>query len=191
MSIEEQRTSALTDLLGLEHHLLEALGGQRRDDDVRLQVHVNEVIIRMERCARDHYEALKIVAAGYGVEESRWKKTLGSVTGKAAGLLEKARSDQKLSGLLRDNYVFLSLLAMQYTSAHAFAIAIRDEPLAARCLEHLMDVTPLMVALSRVIPEVVVEETGREHLPAVDITAGRIATDNTQRAWRPEVTEAS
>jgi hypothetical protein len=189
MTIVEQRTKYLTDLLGLEHHLVEALGRQREDQDIRRHTHVNELVIRTERSARDHYEGLKTLAASYGIEESTWKKAMGTVLGAASGLVERAR-DPKLSRVIRDNYVVLSIAAMQYTSAHAFAMATRDERLAAQSLANLMDITPLLVALSKVLPEVVVEETALAHGPDVDIAAGKVALQSTQKAWASGVTES-
>lgn len=188
MNIDEARTKHLTDLIALEHNVHEALSRQRSDDEVRLNAHVNELVIRMERCSQDHYDALKAIAVGYGIEESAWKKAVGSVLGAAAGLLERVR-DRKLSGVVRDNYVILSVCAMQYTSAHAFATAIKDDRLAVQTLEHLVNITPLLVSLSKLLPEVVVDEIARES-PAIDVTAGRLATENTQRAWSRNVTES-
>jgi hypothetical protein len=188
MTIDEQRTKYLTDLMALEKHLLETINRQRSDEDVRLNVYVNELIIRIERCARDHYDSLKELSAAYLVEENAIKKALGTVLGTAAGLIEGIR-DHKLPRILRDNYVMLSVAAMQYTTVHAFASAIRDERLASQSLLHLRDITPLLVALSKLLPEVVVADVAVDHGAVIDLAAADLARTRTQEAWSHEVTE--
>jgi hypothetical protein len=190
MTIDEQRTKYLTDLMALEKHILETIGRQRSDEDVRLNVHVNELIIRIERCAKDHYDSLKELSAAYMVEENAIKKALGTVLGTAAGLIEGLR-DHKLPKILRDNYVVLSAAAMQYTTVHAFGSAIRDERLASQSLLHLRDITPLLVALSILLPQVVVTDVAAEHGSVIDLAAADLARSRTQEAWSPEATGAA
>lgn len=190
MNIESARQKHLTNLLALEHNVHEALKRQREDEDVRLHAKVNELVIRLERCSRGHHDALRALATTYGVEESAWKKAIGTVVGAATGLFEKTR-EKKLSGVLKDDYVALSLTAMHYTSVHAFATAIRDEPLAQATLTHLKAITPLMVAISKLIPEIVVEETLRDGVPGIEATASEVAVANTQRAWSRDVVESA
>lgn len=189
MTIDEQRTKYLTDLMAIEKHLLETIGRQRSDENVRMNIHVNELIIRIERCARDHYESLKELSSAYMVEENAVKKVISTALGTATGLLEGIR-DHKLPRMLRDNYVMLSVAAMHYTTVHAFGAAIRDERLASQTLLHLRAITPLLVALSKVLPEVVVSDVAAEHGAVIDMTAADLARTRTQEAWAQEVTEA-
>lgn len=188
-SRDEAIRKQLSDMLAVEHFILDALERQREEDKVRSSVPVNELVIRMERTMRDHTEALQRLADDYGIGTSGWKKGISSVLGALAGLYDRVREHQ-LSRMIRDNYVSLSLAAMSYTALHTFGLSIKEDRIAAIAQEHLMHLTPLMVALSKVLPEVVANELVAAEDLAADSSVAATAVANTQRAWEPDVTRS-
>jgi hypothetical protein len=105
-------------------------------------------------------------------------------------MLDQVRSKHPVSRDLRDDYTSLSLVAMAYTSFHAYGLTVGDERLARLAQQHLKDVTPLLIDISEVLPEVVVREVHAESDFLTDETVGAQAVANTQRAWSREVTES-
>jgi hypothetical protein len=181
------------DLLAAEEHILEAIEQQRDDDDLRRHTRVNELVIRIERVLERHTEALEDLLEDYGGDddlEAKVKKAVSEVFGAAAGLYDRLR-DTKLSRVLRDNYTALSLAAMSYTMFHTFGLAVHEEKIARLAEQHLKDLTPLLVEISQVLPDVVAKEMAEEYDFPVDATVAAQATENTQRAWSPKVTESA
>lgn len=178
----------LNDMMAAEEHILNVVRRQREDDTVKNHVEANKTIIEIERVLSKHVETLDQLTEQYGVSESLTKEAVSKALGFAAGLYDKVRGDHPVSRDLRDNYTALSLAAMAYTSLHTFALAVDEERLATVAQNHLEDLTPLMVEISRVLPGVVATEVAEEVDFPTDATAGQRARENTQRAWSPEVT---
>lgn len=181
------------DLLAAEEHILEAIEQQREDDDLRRHATANELIIRIERVLERHTDALEELLEDYGGDddlEAKVKKALSEVFGAAAGLYDRLR-DLKLSRVLRDNYTALSLAAMSYTAFHTFGLAVREEAVARLAEQHLKDLTPLLVEISKLLPDVVAQEMAEEYDFPVDATVAHQAVTNTQRAWSPDVTQVA
>lgn len=182
-----------SDMLALERHILEAIERQRTSDDVRNAVEANKLIIEIERTLKQHVSALEGLVAEYGAEgESIVKKTFTELAGIVAGLYDKVR-EHPVSRMLRDDYTALSLASMGYTSYHTFGLAVQEPRVADLALEHLKDLTPLLIEISKVLPLVVAKEVYEENQNSfpVDGTVGPLATSNTQTAWSREVTETA
>ena len=178
------------DQLALERHILEAVERQREHDDLRADVRANKVVIEIERTLRQHIAALEALAETYDVgAEGFLKKAVSEALGAVAGLYDKMR-EHSVSRLLRDNYTALSLAAMGYTAYNAFGLAIKEDTIAQLAEQHLRDLTPLLVEISKVLPHTVVREVAEENdeFP-VDTTVGLLAEQRTQKAWEPSVTE--
>ena len=190
-----ERKSAIqkhtSDMLAVERHILEAIERQRADDDLREYLEANKVVIEIERVLKGHVAALETLAERYDTgSESVIKKAVTEILGKAAGLYDKVRAD-KVTRMLRDDYTALSLAAMAYTTYHAFGLAIKEQPIADLALQHLKNITPLLVEISKVIPAVAVHEVAEESDFAVDDSVAADAVRNTQQAWSPSVTAST
>ena len=173
----------LSDMLAVDGHILEAIERQRQDERVREHVDTNRVLIEIERVLGEHVRALESLADTYGAKgQSTLKRAVTEALGFVAGLYDKMR-DHTLSRMLRDDYAAISLAAMSYTALHAFGLAVREQRIADLALRHLHDYTGILIEISRVLPEVVVEEVADEVGGQVDAMAGRNAVANTQRAW--------
>ena len=178
------------DQLALERHILEAVERQREHDDLRADARANKVVIEIERTLRRHIAALEALAETYDVgAEGILKKAVTEVLGVAAGVYDKMR-EHSVSRLLRDDYTALSLAAMGYTAYNAFGLAINEDAIAQLAENHLRDLTPLLVEISKVLPHAVVREVAEENdeFP-VDTTVGPLSEQRTQKAWEPSVTE--
>jgi hypothetical protein len=187
----DQIKEHISDQLALERHVLDAIMRQRDDEAVRQNLEANKVVIEIERILKEHTAALDNLAEQYGsTAQSTLKRAVTEVLGVAAGIYDKMR-DYKVSRMLRDDYTALSLIAMGYTAFHTFGLVIKEERIASLSLNHLKDVTPILVELSRVLPMVVAEETVKEIEAPVDSAAGRRAVENTQAAWSHTITEAT
>lgn len=182
-------TKHVADAVALEKHILEAVERQRASDAVRTNVDANRVVIEIERVLKQHISALDTLARQYGGDgESALKKLATAALGVAAGLYDQLR-ESELTRELRDDYTALSLTAMGYTAMHAFAVGISETPMAELAERHLRDLTPLLVDLSKLIPQTTIEDLAREH-PDLGVNTSRIAeaVETSQRAWSREAT---
>jgi hypothetical protein len=181
----------LTDMYSVEEHILEAVQRQRGAEKLRNNVDANKVVIEIERVMTAHRNALRMLIEEYGGEGgSVVKRAVSEVLGVFAGLYDKVR-DHELSRMLRDDYTALSLAAMSYTALHSFGLAIKEARIADTALEHLKDLTPVLVEISRVLPEVVVQEVAEESSFPVDRSVGSEAARNTHAAWSRETVGAA
>ena len=177
----------LSDMLAVESHIKEAVERQLEEDEVLKHSEATALLQKISLTVSTHCEKLEAVSEAYGGDlQAQIKQTITELVGAVAGLYNKVRQHE-LSRMLRDNYTALSLSAMSYTSMHAFGLAIREPQIAALAQQHLHDLTPLMVELSKVLPDVVVLEVAEESDFEVDVTVGQQAVDNTQEAWAPPV----
>ena len=180
---ESEIRKHISDMLAVEEHFLEAVERQRQDERVREHLEANRLLIELERVLRSHNETLRTLSEQYGAGgESLVKKAVTEALGFMAGLYGKVR-DHKVSRMLRDDYAALSLAAMSYTALHTFGLAIREARLSDVALRHLEDLTPILIEISRVLPQLVVAEVGDRLDKQVDATAVQAAVQNTQRAW--------
>lgn len=184
----------ISEMVAVEKHILAAIEQQRDDDNVKGHVETNKLVIKIERVLNEHVTALEALAKQYDAKtESVVKEALTKALGVVAGLYDKVRGDQPLSRDLRDDYTALSLAAMGYTSFHTYGLTIGEERIATLASQHLKDLTPLMVEISKVLPAVVAKEIKEQSDFDTD-TSGSVVSDavsNTQKAWSPEVTESA
>ena len=179
------------DMLAVESHVLEAIERQREHDEVKLHTAANELLIRVERTLRTHKTALEALGSDADFDlEASVKKAITNALGAIAGLYDRMR-EHTLSRMLRDDYTALSLVAMGYTAYHTFGLAIGEQRIATLAHSHLKDITPLLIDISELLPVVVAKEVAEESDFTVDATVASQAVQNTQDAWKPEVTDVA
>ena len=192
MDRKESSRKHVSDMLSVERHILEAVQQQRDDENVKNHVEANKLIIKIERVLNNHVTALEALAKQYDADtQSSVKKTVTKLLGVAAGLYDKVRGDHPLSRDLRDNYTALSLASMGYTTFHTYGLTVKEDRIADLAAQHLKDLTPLMVEISKVLPSVVVKEVQEESDFATDTSVADRAVKNTQEAWSKDVTEGA
>ncbi|MEM8535756.1 MAG: hypothetical protein AAGF95_33325 [Chloroflexota bacterium] len=185
--VSDTMQTYIGDMLAVERHIAEAVKRQSDDDKVKQYAQAYSLIAQINDTLERHTTALEQRLESFeGNQGNGVKKVVGAVTGAVAGIYDKIRED-RVSRMLRDDYTALSLATMSYTMLHTTALAEKDFPTADMALNHLMDLTPLLVQISENIPEVVAQEL-RDEGKVVDASVAQEAVANTQRAWKPEHT---
>ena len=182
----------VTDMIGVEKHILEAVGRQLGDKRVRSYGEAFDLLARIEGVLRGHLHALEQHLSTLTLDtesaESMLKKAVTTVAGAAAGIYDRLRMEDAVSRNLRDDYTALNLASISYAMLHTTALGLRNMGTSDLALRHLHDLTPLVVDLSRVIPLVVVEELQKEG-KVIDAVVKEEAVLNTQKAWSHGVVE--
>jgi len=173
----------LSDMLALERHIAAPIDSQLNSPDHQEFSDAIALISRTKVITDKHIKALdaRLTAVGGSAgsgAKSAWSQLLGS----GAAALNQVRKT-KVSKSLRDDYTALGLAAISYTMLHAAALGLGDEQTAALAKSHLDDITPVIVAISRQIPGVVLAEL-RDDGENVQVTAATITAQQTQDSWQ-------
>jgi ferritin-like metal-binding protein YciE len=187
METKEILRSYVSDMLAVEKHCLESIERQTREERLISFTDAYDLLTKIERTLRKHTVTLdQCLSTLDGGAESLVKKAATSAMGAISGLYGMIRPDDPISRSLRDDYTALSLAAISYTMLHTTACALNESSVSDLAIQHLNELTPLIVALSRVIPEVVAKELAGEGKVA-DASVWQQAVANTQKAWSSEV----
>jgi hypothetical protein len=181
----------VADMAAVERHILEALERQRKDDTFKDYPNALGYIDRLAGLLKTHVENLEIhldSLPGGGVAAAV-KETVTGVLGGLAGVYDKVRKD-KVSRALRDDYTALSLAAISYTMLHATALGLHQGTTAEIALRNLKELTPYVVELSQLVPQVVLKELSFEGYD-IDFSLSPQAVRDTQEAWSRESTTAN
>jgi ferritin-like metal-binding protein YciE len=176
----------VSDMLSVEEHILEAIKHQAKDGDFKEFPMAHEFVSKTEVVLRGHVDMLKTHLDALGGDPGNpVKEAVTSMLGKAAGIIDQVRQNDKISADLRDDYTALNLAAVSYTLLHTTGLALQDTKTASLAQKHLMDLTPLITRINEIIPQVVVQELKDE-----GATVGAMISDqalsNTQKAWSHE-----
>ncbi len=184
MSGKDVLQDYVSDMLGLEKHIDGVIARQATDDRMRAYAQAHDLVMRISSTLKKHQAILENALGSVGGESAKsvLKRVTASITGMAANLYDKARSTDPVSRNLRDNYTALNMAAISYTMLHTTALALKERSIADLAVRHLEDLTPLIMELSEVIPDIVARELASED-KAIDPSVGREALDNTQKAW--------
>lgn len=177
----------VADMAAVERHILEALERQHKDDTFKDYPNALGMVGRIAGVLKTHIEGLEAhlgTLPGGGVAAAV-KETVTGVLGGLAGVYDKVRKD-KISRALRDDYTALSLAAVSYTMLHSTALGLHQGMTADLALRNLKEITPFLVELSQLIPQVVLKELSFE---GYDIDLNSLspqAVRATQEAWSSE-----
>ncbi|MDQ3467271.1 MAG: hypothetical protein M3411_03445 [Chloroflexota bacterium] len=174
-------------MVALESHIEEALDRQlsvTKDSPVAASA-----VQRFHDMVKGNREALKARQAEIGSTAGNPVVKVGSaLLGKAAGLIDKVRSEG-VSKSLRDDYTAFNLAAVGHTMLHTTAVALGDKAtadLAARCLTgHASAIQEI----NHIIEDVVMEELRKDNLPIVDAGAADKTRTLVDKVWK--ATDAS
>ena len=175
----------LNDMHALQNHILEAVEHQYADERVKSDAVTFDLIGKIKSTLTHQVTDLQseIDRLGSGGIIATAKATVATVLGTFAGLYDKVRKDP-VSRMLRDDYTALNMSSFSYTQLHTTALAFHDEHIAKAALQHLQDLTPLIIHLNEVVPHVVVKELQDED-EGIDTSVAPTAIANTQHAWKP------
>jgi len=89
---------------------------------------------------------------------------------------------KRISKTLQDNYSKLNLITMGNTLIHTTALALEEVDVASTALNHLKNLTPLVIELGKLTPVVVMRELENGSYD-IDPGAGEMARENVELAW--------
>lgn len=144
----------LGDIVALESHVEEAL-----DHQLKLQAtnsNLTTAIRRFHDTVRDSKHSAEAYQKQYGSTAGNPVIKAGSeLLGKAAGMIDRIRSDS-VAKALRDDYTAFNHVAIAYTMLHTTAMAMADNATQAFAEEGLRTYARMVQELNYVIPEAVV-----------------------------------
>ena len=174
----------INDMHALQTHILEAVTHQSEDSRVKNEAQTTELIGKLKSTLTEQVNHLAAIKAkkDTGTVGSAIKESIGQVSGFVAGLYGKVRKDP-VSRMLRDDYTALALATISYTQLHTTGLAYQEQEVADVALKHLEDLTPLVIRINEIMPNVVAAELMDEGSGIETEVAGE-AVENTQQAWK-------
>jgi hypothetical protein len=175
----------LTDMAAVEQHIHEAVERQLKTEAISEYPEAQRVVEELRTTLERHLSTLRREAESGGSEGVDFveavKKAVSGALGLVAGLYDRIRTD-KVSRMIRDDYTATSLAAVSYQMLHTTALGLKNDRVADMALNHLKDLTPILVQLSEIVCTVVAQELAREE-KIFDGTVGERAINNTHEAW--------
>lgn len=181
----------VADMAAVERHILEALERQHKDDAFKDFPNALGLVDRLSTLLKTHVEALETHLGSFpgGGVAAAVKETVTGVLGGLAGVYDKVRKD-KVSRALRDDYTALALATVSYTMLHSTALGLHQGTTADVALRHLQELTPFVMEINQVIPQVVLKELSFEGYD-IDFSLAPQAVRATQEAWKTESTASA
>jgi hypothetical protein len=175
----------LTDMAAVEQHIHEAVERQLKTEALSEYPEAHRVVEELRTTLERHLSTLRReIESGDGESVDfveAVKKAVAGALGLVAGLYDKIRTD-KVSRMIRDDYTATSLATVSYQMLHTTALGLKNDRVADMALNHLKDLTPILVQLSEIVCTVVAQELAREE-KIFDGTVGERAINNTHEAW--------
>lgn len=173
----------VNDMVTLDKHILEAVENQIADERVDKDSDAAALLGKLKSTLTRHVGELEGHITRLGSETgATLKQIIGGVAGSIAGLYDKVRKDP-VSRMLRDDYTALNMGSISYTMLHTTALAFHDEGIAQTALNHLQDLTPIIMRFNEITPQLVVKELAEDN-DSVDTSIVAQAVSNTQAAWK-------
>jgi hypothetical protein len=175
--------SQLCEVAALEHYLIELLALQQVDSALHAQPEMLRFISRVLHVL--HQQASRTVALletipGGPVE---FTKTTVAMADRFQAYTRKPAARDVIA-VLQEDYTLLNLVAMNYTMLHTTALALNDPSAAGLALNHLREITPLVLYASQLMPTLAFLAL-EERVPGLNRNIITAAVRNTQNAWRP------
>jgi hypothetical protein len=185
----------ISDMLAVVRHVQEAVDRHKTDSRVVRVESAHALLQKISLALNMHAGELRRMLASRGALNggdgdvvdstiSTVKEVVSSTLGQAAGIIGMARSD-RVSLMLRDDYTAMNMVAIAYTMLHTTAVVLHDEAVASLAVNHLHDITPLIIETNEIVPRVVAMEL-LDDAEQIDLAAVDQAIINTQAAWNQE-----
>ena len=174
----------INDMHSLLTHILEAVSHQSEDPRVKNEAQTVELVSKLKLTLTEQVNHLASIQAkkDTGTIGASIKEGIGHFAGIIAGLYSKVRKDP-VSRMLRDDYTALALATISYTQLHTTGLAYKEHEVADVALKHLEDLTPLVIRINEIMPNVVAAELLDEG-SGIDTEVASEAVENTQEAWK-------
>jgi ferritin-like metal-binding protein YciE len=184
-SEKNQKTIAdyLGDMKAVESHIEEALDRQLDlfPDQPEAQKAV-QGFHDMVKAQRDHLASL-LEAEPEGGVTNTVKDAGSSLLGKAAGMIDKIRTESQ-SKALRDDYTAFNLAAVSYAMLYTTANALGDTKVASMSEKHLTSYAEAIQKINSLIPQVVLHELKKDDHQIENSNAAEQARKVIDRAWK-------
>lgn len=182
-------TTYITDMHGLINHGLRAIDRQaallaRTGSQVEALAALHE----FQRVLRGHRTRLAARAGELG-GTTHWplKDLVTTLTGAVAGLMNALRPEPTAKAF-RDDYTFLSHVAVGYLLLHTTASGLGDAATAALAEQGYADVARLVMHIDQILPALVLQELRQDDLEVGPISDQTIVM--VHRAWDREAGRA-
>jgi hypothetical protein len=180
-----------TDMAAVEKHILEAVERQVGTPATQAYPEALAVLNDVRTTLSRHVSALEGFnehTEGGGLKEAL-KEALTGALGVAAGIYNKLRQEDQVSRMVRDTFTALNLATVSYHMMYTTALGLKEDRLAQLALNHLKDLTPLVVDLSKTVCLVVARELSDED-KLIDPAVGQEAVRRTHEAWSTSSTRS-
>ena len=183
---ENERHSIQTyvsDMLALERHIAQPLQRQLDLPDSKKYTGALAVISQIKGLTDSHVTALEQCLERLGGHEaSPVKSAWSSLLGVGAAAIDSVRKT-KVSKNLRDDYTALSLATISYTMLYTTAAGLGNTLVADLAQRHLADYARLVMQISQIIPDVVLQEL-RDDGETVAVGAEETIRQTTNEVWK-------
>jgi hypothetical protein len=182
-------TTYLGDMHALITHGLQAVGRQIENLKGKNHPEALAAVQEIERTLRTHASMLEArVNALGGSTTQPLKDAVSAVAGFVAGLINAVR-DEEASKSMRDDYTYLSHVAVGYLMLYTTAASLADRETASLSESAYRDTARLIMHIDRIVPTVVVQELRQDGLSAMDVSTEAVAM--VKKAWDRESGAAS
>lgn len=170
-------------------------------DVVALDSHIEEALDRQLKMAKEHpaagpavqrfHDRVKANRDTMKAHQEQTGSTAGnpvveagaSVLGKAAGLIDKIRSEG-VSKSLRDDYTAFNHAAMAYTMLHVTALALGDRSTATLAEKGLRGYAGAVQEINHIIGDVVIWELEKDGHQITDTNAANQNREAVDKIWK-------
>jgi ferritin-like metal-binding protein YciE len=170
------------DMVALQNHIEEALDHQlEMSQDMPIAY---AAIKRFHDTVKSQRDAMRAHQEQTGeTAGSPIKEAGAAIIGKAAGLIDKVRTEG-ISKALRDDYTAFNHASIGFTMLHATATALGDKATARIAREGLTAYAKMVQEINHLIADVVIEELRRDDHKIVDMQAAQQNRAMVDTAWR-------
>lgn len=179
-------TQYVSEQIALEEHLSHLVAEQMSEIDNEDYAGVHELLASVQYILEQHFQPLNDALSVLENENAaRQKKTeRGQEKKRILRRVEQgAQESQRISKMLRDDYSALNSITMSNTLLHTTALLVDKIDVANLALQHLKNLTPLVVKIGELVPEVIAQEL-RHNSPKIDCSLAKTAIENVKSAWR-------
>ncbi|HTD37914.1 MAG TPA: DUF892 family protein [Candidatus Limnocylindrales bacterium] len=175
----------VSDMLALERHIAQPLQRQLDIPDTAKYSGALAVISQIKGLTDSHVTALEQCLEQLGGHEaSPVKSAWSSLLGVGAAAIDSVRKT-KVSKNLRDDYTALSLATISYMMLYTTAAGLGNTLVADLAQRHLADYARLVMQISQIIPDVVLQEL-RDDGETVAVGAEETIRQTTNEVWKSQ-----
>lgn len=185
-AIDEKAQKTVADYVGdivaLEAHIEEAL--DRQLESAKDDTNAHESLQRFHDMVKANRDAMKAHQELVGSTGGNPVIAAGAAAlGKAAGLIDKARSEG-ISKMLRDDYTAFNHAAISYTMLHTTALALGDKQTADMAERGLKGHASAIQEINHIIADSVVRELKNDDHTIADPQAAQQNREMVDVAWK-------